>query len=496
MRKAVVWALLFILIAPVTFSISAPARADTGYDIEVVSDTQYVEIVDQIYGGKVRWTIVGDLASHLRSLVYQNWDENSDWRIDLTEASHYFKRGIEPILETEEKYEWRLIGTVNVTRADPLHDNDPNGILYEPEIDVAGLIGDVNATGPIQIRLLFRGRVAMDGAVYPYKIALIPFLAAYRGNFTLLEQDDMLKGLRIKYTHKEAGVTFNPYVEWDKAHTMAFRLIIGEFLMYENTVTEDVKVPFRKTDFTPMESPLVLFIVLLVGNSIANRLEYMYYRKNIAKGLIFKRRKQIGRVMLAGKIALLLLYLTNSFGGMVITGSTFVLLTAVYVGAVAALSSELYGHRSGEARRTRVPRRETSIVIDDVYLITTSGILIHHATRRLHPEIDEDILSSMLVAIQDFVKDVFRDESDFQLKKLNFGDKEIYIERGKYLVIAAVMGGKMTREIEERIRKVLFEIEERYEPVLERWDGNVEAFRGVGKMLEKIWAEEEEEDQE
>jgi len=496
MRRIIVWALLLILTAPIMFSMGTPAKADTGYDIEVVSDTQYVEIVDEIYGGRVRWTIVGELASHLRSIVYQNWDENSDWRIDLTEASHYFKRGIEPILERSDRYEWRLIGTVNVTRADPLNDNDPSGILYDPD-DVGGLIGDVNATGPIQIRMIFRGRVEMDGAVYPYKIALIPFLAAYRGNFTLLEQDDMLKNLRIKYTHKEAGVTFNPYVEWDKAHTMAFRLIIGEFLMYENTVTEDVRVPFTKTEFTPMDSPLILFIVLLVGNSIANRLEYMYYRKNITRGLVFKRRKQIGRFMLAGKIALLLLYLTNSFGGLVVSGSTFVLLTAVYVGTVAALSSELYGHRSGEVRRTKVPRRETPIVIDDVYLITTSGILIHHATRRLHPEIDEDILSSMLVAIQDFVKDVFRDESDFQLKKLNFGDKEIYIERGRYLVLAAVMGGKMTREIEERIRKVLFEIEERYEPVLERWDGNVEAFRGVGRILEKIWAEEgEEEDQE
>ena len=125
-------------------------------------------------------------------------------------------------------------------------------------------------------------------------------------------------------------------------------------------------------------------------------------------------------------------------------------------------------------------------VIDDVYLISDSGILIHHATRRLKPEMDEDILSSMLIAIQEFVQDAFKSE-DATLKSMDFGNKKIQIHRGKHLFLAVVSSSNIPKKMESKIREILNEIEEKYGKILEHWDGDVSAFRGVGDILKKIW---------
>ncbi len=45
-------------------------------------------------------------------------------------------------------------------------------------------------------------------------------------------------------------------------------------------------------------------------------------------------------------------------------------------------------------------------VIEDLFPLAKNGVLIRHCTRRLEPGSDSDILSAMLVAVQDFVNDI------------------------------------------------------------------------------------------
>ena len=125
--------------------------------------------------------------------------------------------------------------------------------------------------------------------------------------------------------------------------------------------------------------------------------------------------------------------------------------------------------------------------VDDVYLIADSGVLIHHATRRLKPDMDEDILSSMLVAVQEFIKDAFKGEENVSLKSMDFGDKKIQIHKGKKLFLAIVSSREIPKKIEKKAQEILNEIEEKYKDVLDNWDGKVSQFRGVGEILKKIW---------
>ncbi|MFP4196933.1 MAG: hypothetical protein ACLFS6_04700, partial [Methanomassiliicoccales archaeon] len=117
--------------------------------------------------------------------------------------------------------------------------------------------------------------------------------------------------------------------------------------------------------------------------------------------------------------------------------------------------------------------------VDDVFVIYQDGCLISHETRRLKPGMDNEVLSSMLVALQDFVRDSFKDEEVTTLKRLDFGDKTIAVEKGHYLYLAAVVQGNGGDRIQEKMTKVLKEMEGTYESNLADWDGGLEELRGI-----------------
>src|SRR4030066_720564 len=75
-------------------------------------------------------------------------------------------------------------------------------------------------------------------------------------------------------------------------------------------------------------------------------------------------------------------------------------------------------------------------IVDEVFLMTPTGMLLKHYTRRLWPDQDEDILAGMLTAVQTFVKESF-DESGGRLKEIKFEKYDIGISHSKSGVLAA-----------------------------------------------------------
>jgi len=47
-----------------------------------------------------------------------------------------------------------------------------------------------------------------------------------------------------------------------------------------------------------------------------------------------------------------------------------------------------------------------STLVDEIFVMTPSGMLVKHYTRRLRPDQDENILAGMLTAVQSFIKGV------------------------------------------------------------------------------------------
>ncbi|MBI4415464.1 MAG: hypothetical protein HY557_00595, partial [Euryarchaeota archaeon] len=124
-------------------------------------------------------------------------------------------------------------------------------------------------------------------------------------------------------------------------------------------------------------------------------------------------------------------------------------------------------------------------LFDDLFLIGREGRLIMHETRRLRADRDEDILAGMLTAIMSFVRDSFREE-DEHLKRFEFGDRHVAVEKGTYVYCAAFFAGDVPPGMPQSMRNFLADVEDRYGGRLSKWSGDVDDLPGLKAMMEHL----------
>src|SRR2546425_1839524 len=115
----------------------------------------------------------------------------------------------------------------------------------------------------------------------------------------------------------------------------------------------------------------------------------------------------------------------------------------VLVGAAVAAAAFLILRRRGaEASKPAAPpptttAKSSDAILEDVFLLNhKDGLLIKHETRRLRPDVDTDILSGMLTAVQAVVKDALRGGDYADPNEKTGGHMHILIRRGKWLRLA------------------------------------------------------------
>lgn len=121
-------------------------------------------------------------------------------------------------------------------------------------------------------------------------------------------------------------------------------------------------------------------------------------------------------------------------------------------------------------------------IIDEVFLMYKDGRLIKHFTRRLKPDIDQDILSGMLTAVQSFIKDSFKGETG-DLDHMKFGRFQILVGHGRFITLAAVTMGDEVAPFRPQIIKAIDSMERDYEMPLRDWDGDVEDLNVLGRYV-------------
>ena len=137
-----------------------------------------------------------------------------------------------------------------------------------------------------------------------------------------------------------------------------------------------------------------------------------------------------------------------------------------------------------------IPAREDVkfVSLDEVFLVyKNNGALIAHVSKK-DQGVDSDIVAGMFTAVQDFVKDTFgKDETPGAgLRRLEYGEKNILIEHGKNVYLAAVLVGPTGTKQVFRDLKGAVEIIEKNYPVLETWDGNLGKTRGTETVLKML----------
>ncbi len=125
-------------------------------------------------------------------------------------------------------------------------------------------------------------------------------------------------------------------------------------------------------------------------------------------------------------------------------------------------------------------------LVEDIFLVHSDGRLITHQTRKFRQSIDEDIFSGMLTVVQDFIKDSFKQRTKIGLKRLEFGESKILLEKSKHVYLASVIIGEEPGLLSLYMAEVLREIEEKYGNILESWSGMMQELEGIDEYVAKL----------
>lgn len=128
--------------------------------------------------------------------------------------------------------------------------------------------------------------------------------------------------------------------------------------------------------------------------------------------------------------------------------------------------------------------------IDEIFLIYHDGRQIYHESRRAVQNVDDMILSGMLMAVQTFIKDSFRYD-DVDLGKLEFGTHKLIIEKGDYIFLVTILTGKIPSDMRVHMKEIVKIIEEKHKNKLENWDGNMNDMQDIHGIIRTLFDHEE-----
>jgi outer membrane protein OmpA-like peptidoglycan-associated protein len=143
-----------------------------------------------------------------------------------------------------------------------------------------------------------------------------------------------------------------------------------------------------------------------------------------------------------------------------------------------------------EAWRTGKPFAEVVLnhtlvyQVEHVFLIHShTGLLISHVAAEDAASQDPQLVSSMLTAIQDFVRDSFKGAGQQGVDTLRLGDLRLWCEVGPFAMLVAVIRGNPPEELRESLRNVLSLIHEERRQALESFDGDSSGLADVAAHL-------------
>ncbi|RWG47728.1 MAG: OmpA family protein [Mesorhizobium sp.] len=149
------------------------------------------------------------------------------------------------------------------------------------------------------------------------------------------------------------------------------------------------------------------------------------------------------------------------------------------------LKWRLEAWRTGASFSEVVLKHSLVYRVEHVFLINrNSGLLIAHVTADNATSEDPQLISSMLSAIQDFVKDSFNEKEQSGLDTIRFGELRLWSEVGPFATLVAVIRGNPPEELHEIFRDLLLRIHDECSQALEQFDGDSSQLVGVETLLQ------------
>jgi OOP family OmpA-OmpF porin len=146
-----------------------------------------------------------------------------------------------------------------------------------------------------------------------------------------------------------------------------------------------------------------------------------------------------------------------------------------------------------EARRTDRPFAEVVLLhtlvyrVEEVFLIhAETGLVLQHVVADGTGVKDPDQVSSMLEAIDSFVREALRPQpSGVHLSSLQVGDLTVWVDRGASAAVAAVVRGVAPRDLGDRLREARERISLTHQAELARFQSDASPFLATRPALER-----------
>jgi outer membrane protein OmpA-like peptidoglycan-associated protein len=156
-----------------------------------------------------------------------------------------------------------------------------------------------------------------------------------------------------------------------------------------------------------------------------------------------------------------------------------------YIFTWRGLKWRLESWRTGTSFAEVVLKHSLVYRVEHAFLIhRSSGLLISHVAAENATSEDPQLISSMLSAIQDFVKDSFNEKEQDGLDTIRFGELRLWSEAGPFATLAVVIRGNPPEELHGILSDVLLRIHTEHEEALEQFDGDSSKLIGVETQLQ------------
>ncbi len=124
--------------------------------------------------------------------------------------------------------------------------------------------------------------------------------------------------------------------------------------------------------------------------------------------------------------------------------------------------------------------------VEQVFLIhKKTGLPLAHAVAPSVAMQDASLVSGMLSAIQDFVRDSFHSAKGEILEKINVGQLEVWVEDGPYAILASVIRGIPPPDYRLRMAETLEKIHKNFSGEMEKFAGNTAPFAATAEDLSR-----------
>ena len=145
--------------------------------------------------------------------------------------------------------------------------------------------------------------------------------------------------------------------------------------------------------------------------------------------------------------------------------------------SIQGLKWRIEAIRSGRSFAEVVLSHTLLYRVEQAFLIhRETGILLQHVATGMATVQDADMVSGMLTAIQDFVHDSFDVGKGEQLDTMQVGELTVWIERGPYAVLAAVIRGTPRQEFRSVLLDAVETIHLELDPAFQSFTGDTAIF--------------------